>query len=998
VSAPSSAPSSSPTALQELVQWPQWVTFRLEPRDGKVEKIPYNPRTGGAGSHSNPATWADFQTACAALPRYGHAGVGFVFTASDLFVGIDLDECRDPETKVIEDWAHAIIDYFASYTEISVSGTGVHILVQGTLPPGRRKRGRIEMYDRTRFFAMTGDQLPGTPDRIMERSEELRHWHAAVFPGAPKPSPPTADSHDGGAGSAAPLSPAQRQRYEEAQDRALLHQAREAANGDKFIALFDRGECHEYLSRSEADLALVSHLAFWTGPYPALIDRLFRQSKLYREKWDRIDYRTATIRKVLDAPDFRSYHDPLPADEAPAASDASHASQEMPASSSPGKKGPQSQADRLIAIADVATLFHTPDGTGYARVPVGEHVETWGVRGPSFRRWLSRRFYIKTQKTPSAQAMTDALRHLEARAQFDGDTRDVFVRVGRLDDALYVDLANAEWQAIKITRAGWQVVSQPPIAFRRARGMLPLPLPQSGGSLDALREHINLGPDDDDDWRLVAGWEVGALHPTGPYPVLAMHAEQGAAKSTTQRLLRALLDPNTAPLRAEPRDGRDLIIAANNGWIVALDNVSHLSAWLSDALCRLSTGGGFATRELYTDAEEMIFEATRPILLNGIAEIITRGDLLDRAIIVYLPQILDAHRREEREIHAAFAAAHPQMLGALLDSAVCALKRQDEVHVARLPRMADFTLWVTAAEPALGWHEGAFAASYVENRGLGAELELEASSVALTLRALLSDAPDKRWQGTTKQLLGALTTRVGAAAAQVRSWPRTPQALSGQLRRLGPTLRATGITIEGEKDSRKRVKLLTIQLEPANHRSHLSQGSQAPVPPSNASVAASAAASAARPPVSSRNLKSSSDASDASDEMPPLSGKPTSNPQQCDSMEEEPEEEGVYEVLDFPLVPAALEDDPAADESAPADVPQADAPSALADEFHLADVPDPDDDASSAQDGIVVADVPRPPAATHERAWPWPPESPPWPPAFVARYQTWLHLLTPPLA
>jgi hypothetical protein len=215
------------------------------------------------------------------------------------------------------------------------------------------------------------------------------------------------------------------------------------------------------------------------------------------------------------------------------------------------------------------------------------------------------------------------------------------------------------------------------------------------------------------------------------------------------------------------------------------------------------------------------------------------------------------------------------MLGALLDSAVCALKRQDEVHVARLPRMADFTIWVTAAEPALGWNEGDFAAAYVKNRSLGAELELEASNVALALRAfLLSDeAPGRRWQGSTKELLGVLTRRIGAAAKE-RSWPRTPQSLSGQLRRLGPTLRATGITIQEGRDSRTRVKRLTIQIEPANHRSHRSHRSQEPAPPPPpASDAASDTASDAGPLISSRNIKTSSDASDTSDEIPPFSGR-----------------------------------------------------------------------------------------------------------------------------
>jgi hypothetical protein len=530
-----------PACFGELLPLARWVNWQLEPRDGKLTKVPLDPRTGRRASTTDPATWADYETARQAQARYRFNGVGIVFIAEDDLLGIDLDHCRHKETEVIEPWAREIIDRFGSYTEVSPSGTGIHILLRGHLPPGSRRKKPIEVYDRGRFFTVTGAHVPGTPRTIRECSDELVRWHGEVF-GASSASAPTPDPPEGNERGPS-LDPDLRELYQEAWDHALLRVARDAENGDKFVGLFDRGAWQEfgYASQSEADLALVTMLAFWTDRDRARIDRLFSRSALFREKWNRATYRDATIAKVLDDPDFRSQHEPPPANDGPAASD------EMPPSSSHGK-GTQTQADLLIALADGAQLFHTPDGTGYARVPVAEHVEAWPVRSSSFRRWLGHRFFIKTKKAPSAQAMIDALRLLEAWAQFAGDTRDVFVRVGRLDDALYVDLANAEWEAIKITRAGWQVVSEPPIAFRRARGMLPLPIPQRGGSLDALRDYINLGTDDD--WRLVAGWLVGAVHPTGPYPVLAMHAEQGAAKSTTQRLLRALIDPNTAPLCA----------------------------------------------------------------------------------------------------------------------------------------------------------------------------------------------------------------------------------------------------------------------------------------------------------------------------------------------------------------------------------------------------------------------------------------------------------------
>ena len=154
-------------------------------------------------------------------------------------------------------------------------------------------------------------------------------------------------------------------------------------------------------------------------------------------------------------------------------------------------------------------------------------------------------------------------------------------------------------------------------------------------------------------------WLVQAARDRGPYPILAIYGEQGSAKSSGARLLRSIIDPNWAPLRSPPKEIRDLAIAAANGWVVALDNLSHLPQWLSDALCVLSTGGGFATRTLYTDDEESIFSFRRPVIINGIAEVARRGDLIDRCIPVTLEAVPDERRLTEDEIDAAFAHVHP---------------------------------------------------------------------------------------------------------------------------------------------------------------------------------------------------------------------------------------------------------------------------------------------------------------------------------------------------
>ena len=208
---------------------------------------------------------------------------------------------------------------------------------------------------------------------------------------------------------------------------------------------------------------------------------------------------------------------------------------------------------------------------------------------------------------------------LEGKARFQGGQHEIFVRVAFHEGRLFLDLCNQDWEAVEITPVGWQVVTDVPVRFRRRRGMRALPKPEAGGSIEKLRPFVNVR--DDYEWTLLQAWLVSALRTPGPFPLLTLCGEQGSAKSTTARVLRALVDPNAAPLRAEPRNGRDLMIAASNGWVLGLDNLSRLPNWLSDSLCRLATGGGFSTRELYSDDEEVIFDAMRPVILTGIEDL-----------------------------------------------------------------------------------------------------------------------------------------------------------------------------------------------------------------------------------------------------------------------------------------------------------------------------------------------------------------------------------------
>jgi hypothetical protein len=346
-------------------------------------------------------------------------------------------------------------------------------------------------------------------------------------------------------------------------------------------------------------------------------------------------------------------------------------------------------------------LFHTATGTAFADVAINDRRETWPIHSNRLRAWLRRCHYEATGTALDAAAIRSTLDLLEARALFDAPEREVHIRIAEHAGQIYLDLADDRWRAVEIGPDGWRVIGSPPVRFRRSAGMLPIPAPERGGSVEALASFLNLSSRNE--FVLIVAWLLAALRFGGPYPLLAISGEQGSAKTVLSKLLRSLVDPNLAPVRALAREERDLMIVANNGHLLAFDNLSGLPFWLSDTLCRLASGGSFAVRQLYTDDEEVLFQAARPILLNGIEDVISRPDLADRTLFLTLPPIGDPQRRSEAELWREFEIARPRILGALLDAAAHGLRSLSELRhrLEQLPRMADFTLWTSACETAL---------------------------------------------------------------------------------------------------------------------------------------------------------------------------------------------------------------------------------------------------------------------------------------------------------
>lgn len=469
----------------------------------------------------------------------------------------------------------------------------------------------------------------------------------------------------------------------------------------------------------------------------------------------------------------------------------------------------QTQAQVLVELASETTLFHTPEGEAYAVIPVKGHRETWPLDSKIFKQWLSKTYWEKEKKPAGTQALQEALALLGGLAAFEGDEIPVHLRIAGHGDAIFLDLGNENWEVVEITPSGWRIINDPPVRFRRSAGLQALPRPLHGGSVEDLRLFINAP--DEDTWVMIVAWLVGALRPNGPYPILLIQGEQGSAKSTTSRVTRSLVDPAEAPLCTLQGNERDLMISANANWVLAYDNLSGLKAATSDALCRLSTGGGFTTRSLYSNRDEEIFKAMRPMILNGIDDIAQRDDLAQRSLVLNLPPIDETNRKPERELRAAFETAYPQILGALLDAVSTGLRNLPHVKLDSYPRMADFAEWVIACEPALPWEQGTFMTVYSANRKQAVMAGLESDLVASTLLSFMDGRPE--WTGTATELHRLLEQKVtNPQLLRTKSWPKNARWLSDSLKRAAPKLRnSVGLDVRSRRaNDETRTRLLHI--------------------------------------------------------------------------------------------------------------------------------------------------------------------------------------------
>lgn len=454
-----------------------------------------------------------------------------------------------------------------------------------------------------------------------------------------------------------------------------------------------------------------------------------------------------------------------------------------------GETDTKSAATMLVELAQEHYTFGaTSTGDPFAVPNHGPRIVAM-LRGgkTSLRALLAREYFTRTGRAATQQALADALLVIEGIAQ-DTPESQLYLRTAQHEGALWLDLGDTTGRAARISPGGWQIEDCAPVLFRRTALTGPLPGPQPGAQIGDLWDWLNVAKEDR---PLVAAALVAALFSEQPHVVLAIFGEQGTGKTTAVKVLVQLLDPSPVPVRKPPRDADSWVTAAAGSWVVGLDNLSDVPPWLSDSLCRASTGDGDVRRKLYSDADYAVFAFRRCIIFDAIDVGALAPDLADRTLAITLDLIADEDRQDEETFWARWTDAHPQLLGAVLDLAARVMARLPDIRLARRPRMADYARILAAVDAELG--TDAFGRYAQQAANLAAE-GLSGDSLAARIQAVIADT----FEGTSARLLELVTPTLldGGEWKRPKDWPASTRAVTGKLTRLAPAFRKIGWAVE----------------------------------------------------------------------------------------------------------------------------------------------------------------------------------------------------------
>jgi hypothetical protein len=482
--------------------------------------------------------------------------------------------------------------------------------------------------------------------------------------------------------------------------------------------------------------------------------------------------------------------------------------QKMEKEKSENQQSPKkSQSTQLIEIIESdkrITFFHDETKNAFLTLPVKDHFEIWSCKNKRFKQWLGNIFWKAEGKVIYSEALNTTINAIEGKAIFDGQQHALHNRITWYNDAVWYDLSDENWRAVKITSENWEIVNKPPILFRRYSHQKPQIEPVPNGDIKTFLNFININ--DEKQKLLLLVYLVSCFIPDIPHPIPIVYGDQGSAKSTLSKLLRRLIDPSMIEVSECSQNAVELIQNLSHHWFIFFDNVSHLSGSVSDILCKAVTGSGFSKRALYSNDDDIIYTFKRCIGMNGINLIATKPDLLDRSILFELERITKEKRQSEKELFEKFEKELPRLLGDIFNIISKALQIKPNIKLDSLPRMADFTVWGCAIAQAMGHTQQEFLAAYNQNIESQNKEVIYGSFVASAVISFMDDRQE--WNGTSSELLEHLkdvAEKQNVKTDKEKNFPKAANILSRQLNQLKTNLAEIGIQISRGEKNRQRI-------------------------------------------------------------------------------------------------------------------------------------------------------------------------------------------------
>jgi hypothetical protein len=467
----------------------------------------------------------------------------------------------------------------------------------------------------------------------------------------------------------------------------------------------------------------------------------------------------------------------------------------------------------LTRLAQKATYFIDANNENdvFAEIPIEddppglERRVVAAINSQRFKRWLIYNFKREFERAPGREALKIAIDGIDADAAHHSDRAPVHIRVGYANNTIYVDRGTPEGDVIEIDAGGWRVIPRAPVKFiRPSSGLGVLPLPEKNGNIDDLQALLNLK--DRRDFILLIGWIIGCYRPiaagagAGEYGLLLLIGPHGSSKTSALKAALALVDPVHTEPPGQCREDRDVLVVAQETFVLGMDNVKHISNERASVYCRLLSGGKISGRSLYTDREVTSITARRPIAMTATTVVTTEVDIADRTLMIRMGESFEdksGGRKTSAEVDAAFGKVQPKLLGCILDAVSAGLRNRDRpMPRDNLPRLADMADWLQRCEGGLGWPPGTMLTAFQDAVKEVAEDTADYDPVASAVVALMAEETRDAWgPSLVSELWALLKRRNQARGLHFQEFPRSPPALSRRLRELQVVLRRNKLVV-----------------------------------------------------------------------------------------------------------------------------------------------------------------------------------------------------------